>query len=295
MKTLDLNALVVFAQVVKQGSFIGAARHLDLPKATVSRRIQQLEDALQVKLLERSTRVVRPTELGQIYYGYCDRILTEIEEARAAVDAQQAEPAGLLRTSAPSAFTQLFIKELIPEFLDRYPQIRLIHRIVNHSVNPLRDGFDVSIRIGQLEDSQLRIQPLGEATPQLFASPLYLEQYGMPNTPSDLVNHRAIVTGTSNRPQWMLFNHDKREVLDLVPRCVVNDPTLACSLVVSKVGIGLLPTFLCTEAMQSKQIERILPNWHGAKVPLNAVFPTTYERSPKIKVFLQFLKERLSL
>ncbi|MDC0833884.1 LysR family transcriptional regulator [Geitlerinema sp. CS-897] len=112
MEIPDLNGLLVFAQVVKQGSFIGAARRLNLPKATVSRRIQQLEDALQVKLLERSTRVVRPTEIGRMYYEYCDRIVTEIEEANTAIVAQQAEPQGILRTSAPSAFTHLFLKDL---------------------------------------------------------------------------------------------------------------------------------------------------------------------------------------
>lgn len=295
MENTDLNALVIFAQVVKQGSFIGAARRLNLPKATVSRRIQQLEAALKVKLLERSTRVVRPTELGKLYYEYCDRIVAEIEEAQSALDAQQAEPTGVLRTSAPSGFTQLFITELIPKFLDRYPQIRLIHRIVNQSVNPLRDGFDVSIRIGQLEDSQLRFQPLGEVTPKLFASPHYLTQYGVPEKLSDLVHHRTIVTGISHQPQWKLYNHDQCEILDLTPRCVINDPTLASSLVVSGVGIGLLPPFLCTEAVQAKQIAPILPAWSGPKVLLSAIFPTTYERSPKVKIFLQFLKEQLHL
>lgn len=294
MEISDLNALVVFAQVVEQGSFVGAARRLNLPKATVSRRIQQLEEALQVKLLERSTRVVRPTELGKIYYGYCDRIVAEMEEAQAAIDAQQAEPGGILRTSAPSAFTHLFIKELIPEFLDRYPQIQLMHQIVNQAVNPLRDGFDVSIRIGQLEDSQLRIQPLGEITPQLFASPQYLERFGVPQTLSELVHHHTIVTGTSHRPQWTLFNHDECEILNLSPRCVINDPTLAFSLVVSGMGIGLLPVFLCAEVIQSGQITPVLPDWRGTKVPLSAIFPTTYERSPKVKAFLEFLKERLS-
>ncbi|MEC4852723.1 MAG: LysR family transcriptional regulator, partial [Jaaginema sp. PMC 1079.18] len=124
MEISDLNALVVFAHVVKQGSFVGAARRLNLPKATVSRRIQKLEDSLQVKLLERSTRVVRPTEIGKLYFEYCDRIVAEIEEANAAIDEQQAEPQGILRTSAPSAFTHLFLKDLIPEFLSRYPKIQ---------------------------------------------------------------------------------------------------------------------------------------------------------------------------
>ncbi|MGB3494860.1 MAG: LysR family transcriptional regulator [Elainellaceae cyanobacterium] len=295
MEMPDLNSLVVFAQVVKQGSFVGAARRLNLPKATVTRRIQQLEDTLQVKLLERSTRVVRPTEIGRVYYEYCDRIVTEIEEANTAIAAQQAEPTGILRISAPSAFTQLFIKDLIPQFLSCYPQIQLIHRIDNQPINPLRDGFDISIRVGLLEDSLLRIQPLGEATLGLFASPTYLAAHRVPQAPADLVDHDTIATGTSNTPSWTLFNQDQRAAIALSPRCIINDPTLAFSLAVSGVGIGLLPTFLCREAIQSKQLEPVLPDWLGAKVPLNAIFPTTRERSPKVKVFLQFLKERLSL
>lgn len=295
MEMPDLNALVVFAQVVKQGSFVGAAQRLNMPKATVSRRIQRLEETLKVKLLERSTRVVRPTEIGRVYYDYCERIVAEIEEAHATIAAQQAEPMGVLRISAPSAFTQLFIKNLIPQFLICYPQIQLIHRIENQPINPLRDGFDISIRIGWLEDSLLRIQPLGEATVGLFASPAYLAEHRVPQAPADLVDHDTVVTGTSNSPSWTLYHQDQKAVISLSPRCIINDPTLAFSLVASGVGIGLLPTLLCREAVQSGQLEPVLSNWSGAKVPLNAIFPTIRERSPKVKVFLQFLKDRLSL
>lgn len=293
MNELDLNSLVVFAYVVKQGSFVGAAKHLSLPKATVSRRIQKLEESLQVKLLERSTRVVRPTEIGQIYYEYCNRIVTEIMESNVAIEEQKTEPQGTLRTSAPSAFTQLFIKDIIPKFLSIYPKINLVHRIVNNSVNPLKDSFDVSIRIGLLEDSLLGIQPLGLASIQLFASPKYLTSRDKPISPEDLVEHDLIVTGEDYPPTWTLFKGHHKKEIEVTPRCMINDPTLAFSLVMSGVGIGLLPTFLCLEAMKKDQLELILPEWTRAKVPLNAIFPMSSKRSPKVKVFLHFLKEAL--
>ncbi len=292
----DLNGLVVFAQVVKQGSFVGAARRLNLPKATVSRRIQQLEDALQVKLLERSTRVVRPTEIGKLYYDYCDRIVAEIEEANAAIDEQQAEPQGILRTSAPSAFTHLFLKDLIPEFLRCYPKVRLNHRIVNQAVNPLQDGYDVSIRIGRLEDSLLRIQPLGQASRQVFASPTYLMHRDAPQTPAELKHHDTIFTGNSDRPSWALHHEQTgRQTIALNPRCWVNDPTIAFEMVLAGVGISLLPVFFSLEAVQSGELVPLLEDWCAAPVPLSAVFPTTRERSPKVKAFLQFLQENLRL
>lgn len=296
MEIPDLNGLVVFAQVVKQGSFVGAARRLNLPKATVSRRIQQLEEALQVKLLERSTRVVRPTEIGQIYYEYCDRIVTEIDEANAAIDEQQAEPQGILRTSAPSAFTHLFLKDLIPEFLSCYPKIRLNHRIVNQAVNPLQDGFDISIRIGRLEDSLLRIQPLGEASQQLFASPTYLKCCNAPHTLAELGDHDTIFVGNTNSPSWELHHEQTgRQTIALAPRCWVNDPTIAFEMVLAGVGICLLPVFFCIEAIQAGYLLPILEDWCAAPVALSAIFPTTRERSPKVKAFLQFLQDNLRL
>lgn len=292
----DLNALVVFAQVVKQGSFVGAARRLHLPKATVSRRIQQLEESLQVKLLERSTRVVRPTEIGQMYYQYCDRIVAEIEEAKAAIDEQQAEPQGILRTSAPSAFTHLFLKELIPQFLNRYPKLQLNHSIVNGGVNPLQDGFDVSIRIGYVEDSLLKIQPLGEASRQLFASPTYLEHRLAPQTLAELGNHDVVITGNRANPSWELSNKLMgKQTITLNPRCWINDPTIAFEMVLSGMGIGLLPVFFCTEAILSGALVPLLEDWLASPILLSAVFPTTRERSPKVKAFLQFLQENLRL
>lgn len=296
MEIPDLNALVVFAHVVKQGSFVGAAQRLNLPKATVSRRIQQLEDSLQVKLLERSTRVVRLTEIGKLYYEYCDRIVAEIEEGNAAIDEQQTEPQGILRTSAPSAFTHLFLKDLIPEFLSRYPKIRLNHCIVNQDVNPLQEGFDISIRIGRIEDSLLRIQPLGELSRQLFASPTYLERHHTPHTLAELGNHDTIITGNRDSPHWELCHKlTGNQTIALNPRCWMNDPTIAFEMVVAGVGIGLLPVFFCIEAIQSGALVPLLEDWCASPVPLSAIFPTTRERSPKVKAFLQFLQENLQL
>lgn len=296
MEIPDLNALVVFAYVVKQGSFLGAAQRLNLPKATVSRRIQQLEDSLQVKLLERSTRVVRLTEIGKLYYEYCDRIVAEIEEGKAAIDEQQAEPQGILRTSAPSAFTHLFLKDLIPEFLSRYPKIRLNHCIMNQDVNPLQEGFDISIRIGSIEDSLLRIQPLGELSRQLFASPTYLKRRQAPQTLAELSNHDTIITGNRNNPHWELSHKlTGYQTIALNPRCWINDPTIAFEMVVAGVGIGLLPVFFCIEAVQSGALVPLLEDCCASPVPLSAIFPTTRERSPKVKAFLQFLQENLQL
>ncbi|MEA5471175.1 LysR substrate-binding domain-containing protein [Spirulina sp. 06S082] len=292
----DLNAMVVFARVVEQGSFVGAARQLNLPKATVSRRIQQLEEVLQVQLLERSTRVVRPTEIGQIYYEYCDRIVAEMEEANTAIAEQKSEPTGILRVSAPSAFTHLFLKSLIPDFLFSYPKISLNLEITNQGVNPLREGFDLSIRVGTLADSSLKIQPFGEAKVQLFASSQYLDRKGIPQSPHELSQHDTIATGISRGQHylWKLINPDKQQEISHTPRCTVNDPIVAYELVLAGIGIGLLPFFYCVEAVESGQLIPLLLSWQSTPVLLSAVYPTTKERSPKVKVFLQFLREKLN-
>lgn len=291
----DLNAMIVFAQVVAQGSFVGAARHLNLPKATVTRRIQKLEASLQVQLLERSTRVVRPTELGKLYYEYCDRIVAEVEEAEAALQSQQSEPMGTLKVSAPSAFSHLFLKSVFPAFLNRYPKIRLVHEIQNQAINPLRDGFDVAMRVGAIEDSSLKIHPFGEATIQLFASPDYLARASVPQSIHDLGDHDTVATGKSRGQHytWTLFGPSGTQEIVHMPRCTINDPTLAHDLVRQGMGIGLLPSCFCCEAVKAQQLVPILTDWCSKPVLLSAIYPEVKMRSPKVKVFLECLSENL--
>ncbi len=295
MAMSDLNAMLVFAQVVEQGSFVGAARRLDLPKTTVTRRIQQLEAALQVQLLNRSTRVVQPTEAGQLYYEYCQRIAAEVEEAEAAVQMQKDEPTGLLKLCAPSAFTHFFLKSLFPAFLTRYPKIRLVHESQNRAVNPLREGFDVAIRIGAVEDSTLKIQAFGEVSVRLFASPIYLEKAGNPEQVQDLAHHDTVATGKAQSPpySWKLFGPTGEREIVHTPRCVVNDPTVCYELVMAGVGIGLLPSFYGDEAVRDGKLRPVLTQWRASSVSLSAIYPATKARSPKVKVFLQFLDEAL--
>ncbi|MDC0835667.1 substrate binding domain-containing protein [Geitlerinema sp. CS-897] len=186
---------------------------------------------------------------------------------------------------------------MIPEFLRHYPKIRLNHRIVNQAVNPLQDGFDVSIRIGRLEDSLLRIQPLGEASRQLFASPTYLKRCNAPKTPAELGNHDTIFIGNTDNPTWKLRHaRTDEQTIALNPRCWVNDPTIAFEMVLAGAGIGLLPVFFCREAVQSGVLLPLLEDWQAAhQVLLSAIFPTTRKRSPKVKAFLQFLQDNLRL
>jgi LysR family transcriptional regulator, regulator for bpeEF and oprC len=293
----DLNAMLVFAQVVEQGSFVGAARRLALPKTTVTRRIQQLEAALQVQLLQRSTRVVKPTEAGQLYYEYCHRIAAEVEEAEAAVQSQKSEPTGTLKLCAPSAFTHFFLKSLFPKFLTRYPKIRLVHESQNRAVNPLREGFDLVIRIGPVEDSALKIQLFGEATVQLFASPLYLEKAGIPLHVHDLARHDTVATGKAQSHQysWKLVGPTGEQEIVHTPRCIVNDPTVCYDLVMAGMGIGLLPSFYGDEGVRDGKLVPVLTQWCSNPVMLSAIYPVTKARSPKVKVFLQFLDEALKL
>jgi LysR family transcriptional regulator, regulator for bpeEF and oprC len=293
----DLNAMLVFAQVVEQGSFVGAARYLSLPKTTVTRRIQQLEAALQVPLLTRSTRVVRPTEAGQLYYEYCHRIAAEVEEAEAAVQSQKLDPMGTLKLCAPSAFTHFFLKSLFPEFLTRYPKIRLVHESQNRAVNPLREGFDVAIRIGAVEDSTLKIQSFGAVAMQLFASPLYLEKAGTPVSVHDLAHCDTVATGQAQSAQyrWKLFGPTGEQEIVHTPRCIVNEPTVCYELVRAGMGIGLLPSFYGDEGVREGKLLPVLTDWCSHSVMLSAIYPVTKARSPKVKVFLQFLDEALKI
>jgi DNA-binding transcriptional LysR family regulator len=291
---MDLNEVLVFARVVQAGSFVRAARQLGMPKSTVSRKLFDLEARLGARLLERTTRSLRLTDLGRAYYAHAERILHELEAADAAVTDSQAAPRGNLRVSAPLNFAQL--GPIGESFLARYPEVQLEIACSDRIVDLIAEGFDLAVRVGKLSDSTLIARPLGMMRNVLVASPSLLEQRGVPGAPEQLGDWPCIAFGgAAERASWELLGAGGRTVtIRIAPRFIVNDFDVLCSAAVSGLGIALLPAQRCVQDVRSGRLRRVLPQWSSIERPLQAVYPSGRHLSPKMKVFLDHLSASFS-
>ena len=298
MSQADLNQLLVFAKVVEHGSFIAASRALGLPKTTVSRKVQELEERLGARLLQRTTRRVALTEAGAIYHEYCSRIVQDIADADLAVGRVHSAPRGELRVSASFSFGMGALVPIVPDFMARYPDIRLQLELRNDAVDLVAEGFDLAIRIGPLEDSSCAVRYLAESRLALYASPDYLARAGMPAT-LDEVARRPTLTlsrlGRHGRFYWPLArqNGEARE-LAITPQLVANDPGVIKFAALAGLGVALLPVILIRPEVESGQLLPVLPDWEGPPTEIGAVYPSRRGLSPKVRVFIDFLSERLA-
>jgi LysR family transcriptional regulator, regulator for bpeEF and oprC len=221
----DLNAVLVFLKVAELGGFGAAARSLDLPKSTVSLKVNELEQRLSVRLFHRTTRRVSLTEEGQMYYENCLPILDALHEANDAIASLQGTPKGVLRVTAPMLFVQSVLAPNLSEFLQTYPSLRVILNATNEQKDLVKDSFDLAIRVGYLEDSTLVMKRLGVGRLKLFASPGYIKTYGEPQTIADLKAHSLLSVGQNRHElSWTLLN-DRQETATVRfrPRLASND------------------------------------------------------------------------
>lgn len=231
----DLNELRFFVQVSETQSFTLAAKHLGVPKSSVSRAIQRLETRLGVRLVERTTRSVALTEAGELYLDRCQRVMEEAEQADLVVGALLAKPRGRLRVGAPVAFARSILGPILGEFLRTYPEVRLHLQLLNGDVSPREGSLDVMIRPGPLEDSGLLVKPIMRIRLGAYASPLYVENRGMPESPAALREQSCITTscGTFGEPgdsaMWRLRRGAELKEVRVESRVSVPDPTIKSS------------------------------------------------------------------
>lgn len=292
---MDLNEIVVFARVVESGSFTAAAQLLGLPKSTVSRKISQLEERLDARLLQRTTRKLALTEIGREYYARCQKIVAEIAEAEQLVATLQAAPRGMLRVTAPNDLGGMYLGTIAAEFLAGNPEISLDLVIADKIFDLVDDRLDVAIRFGPLPDSSLVARRLGALAGILVAAPSYLARRPAPKKPAELEHHDLVRFLPTNRMrQWRLHGPKGAEV-DLTPstRLSSNSMFAVRDAVRAGAGISLLGDFAINEDLVSGRLVRVLPEWTGFTAEIFAVYPSTRNLSPKLKSFLEFLVKRL--
>lgn len=287
---MDLNDVLTFARVVRTGSFTAAARELGVQKSSVSRRVSALEEHLGARLLQRTTRALRLTDEGRVFYDHCQRALAELEDAEEALGGMGARPRGLLRITAPLSFG--FLGPIVAEFLQRWPEVEVELICTDRVVDLVEEGFDVAIRAGKLPDSSLIARRVGSLPRFLVASPSYLRRKRPPRQPTDLAAHECVSFGARRTP-WLLQSGGESVEVAVSSRLLVNDFDLLRQTVVAGLGIGLLPEPDCAQALADGRLKRILPAWTGVETPIHAVYPSLRHLSSKVKAFVDHLQARM--
>lgn len=295
----DLNDTLVFVKVVESGSFTAAANSLHMPKATVSRRVQELEERLGAQLLHRTTRKLGLTEAGNIYFAHCQRIARDLDEAESAVDQLQSGPRGWLRVTATQPVGNTWVAPLLSEFHTRHPGVRLELLLSNDQLDLIAGEIDVALRVGTLADSNLAARKLARFRTAVYATPRYIERFGEPLHPDDLIHHRATAQ-TNHRSvhgfAWTLDDGSgKLREFPVDPVVVANDPGPVRTVMLDGEGLMLTSDVFVRAFVEQGLVKRVLTGWRGMDVDLHALFPRGQVQSPKVRAFVDFLVERLTI
>jgi len=292
-RATDLNELLIFARVVHASSFIGAARALGMPKSTVSRKVSELERRLGARLLQRTTRKLSLTDAGRAYYEHAVRVVAEVEAAELAVSRMQDVPRGVLRVTTPLNFG--FLGPIVASFLQRFAEVQVEVVCADRVVDLVDEGFDVAIRTGKLLDSTSIARELGALKSFVVASPGFLKKHGTPKSPQELASFDCVVFATgAQRAGWSLQRDGHLLTVDVRPRIVVNDFRFIEEATTAGLGIALLPVFRCIEPLREKRLVRVLPEWCTVETPLHAVYPSTRHLTPKVKAFVEHVRDHMS-
>lgn len=295
---MNLHEIQFFVHVSQARSFTKAAKRLGVPKSSVSRAIQQLEKRLGVRLVERTTRKVALTEVGELYLSGCRRVMEEAEQADLAVGALQATPRGTLRVGAPIAFARSILGPVLGEFLTLYPELRLHLELLNGTEATRESALDVIVRAGALEDSGLLVKPLLQIRLGAYASPRYLENRKLPEAPADLLPLSCIATSCDSLGEpgdfttWRLRRGSELREVRLEARVTVPDPTINHQLTLAGMGVALLAQSVVQDDVEHARLTRILPDWEPEPIQLHALYPSRLDSSPKVRALLQFLRGR---
>jgi len=290
-----LTSLRAFVKVVELGSFSEAGRQLRLSRSAISKYVGELEQSLGVQLLNRTTRHAAPTENGQAYFERALGVLADLDAADQAVAQAQATPRGLLRVNAPMSFGTLQLGPAIADFMAVYPELQIHLVLTDDQLDPTQGGFDVTLRIADLESSSLIARKIVGIDRAICASPDYLAGHGEPTTPAELRQHALLTYGfllTGN--QWKLTGKDGDHWIQPAWNLCANNAEVLCDAAVKGRGVALLPTFIAGRALRDGRLRSFLTDYHAPKLSLYAVYPPTRHLAVKVRLFIDFLVARFA-
>lgn len=291
---LRVEDLRLFAEVVDANSFSGAARRLGVPRPTVSRRIAALEAQVGVRLLWRTTRQMRPTDVGLELYGQCQRVLASLEDAQRVVAQAASVPSGHLRIAAAPIVGSLLLGDVVHRFVEEFPAVRVEVQVLKGRVDLRAGGYDLAIRVGTVVDESLVARPVSDLEYWLCAAPAYLSTAGAPKRPRDLASHRLLVFHRHDEvPTIALVRTGRRVELKVQPAFASNDYAALKRAAIAGHGIATLPAPMCTEPFTDGRLESVLPTWALPSDPIAIVYRSGPLMSPKLAAFLERLDAHL--
>lgn len=282
--------MTIFIEVAKQQGFAPAARTLDLSTSAVSRYVIDLEDWLAVQLFHRTTRKLSLTEEGTLYLDRCQRVIADVDHIKHIAADTQAEPQGTFRITAPVFLAKAWLQDLLPGYLNRYPNVNVELTAVDRFVDLVAEGFDLALRAGELSDSTLIARRLVDVELVLVASPIYLAEHGTPATIDDLRLHNCIVdTVAGYADRWPLLDGKRSKSMAVHGNVRVNSGEIVRSLAIAGIGIALLPRFFVLQNIHEGRLASFLESSVDFHAGLFAVYPQRRYVSANVRSFIDYL------
>jgi DNA-binding transcriptional LysR family regulator len=292
----DLNLMIIFAHVVTEQSFSAAARKLNVSRSSVSKSVAKLEQALGASLLNRNTRHLSLTEVGATFFEYCTRIAYEADEAHQIIDNLNAQPRGVLKIVASVAFGTLHIAPAVGDFLCRYPELDIDMTITDRVVDLAEEGYDVAVSVMSDLPQALVARKLAPIRRRLCATPAYFQEFGVPQSPEELVKHNCLdYIHSGDRGLWRFTGPDGEVSISVSGKLRINDDEALSQVVLSGFGIALLPTFIIGKDLQAKRLKSVLSEYIPTKQQVYALYMPKRNLPIKIRAFVDFLVERFGI
>lgn len=289
-----LEAMTILLAAVDTGSLSAASRQLRIPLATVSRRVAELEQHLNIRLLHRGNRKVVLTDAGRDYVASCRRIMEDIAEVERTASGEYRAPQGELTISLSAVLGRTHVLPIVLEFLGKFPDIRTHVQFTDRTVNLLEEHVDVAVRIGNLPDSSMIATRVGQIRQVLCASPAYLKTRGVPKQPSDLKSHdcvayAAYATGSS----WEFRVDGRLQRIQIPHRLIVNSGEAAAVAAAAGAGISRVLSYLIDDHLKSRTVIKLLEAYEPLPMPVNVIYPSLHQVPLKLRALLDFLVPRL--
>ena len=291
----NLNQLRVFVEVARQGSVSSAARLLDMPTSTVSRWVQELEKHLGVRLLQRTTRRIHLTEIGEGYYQRALKVVESFEDAHSWVSNRVKVPKGTLRITTFQLFAETLLGPVLVDYLEQNREVSVQVVVNERDLDLIEERIDVAIRVGSLADSSLISRKIAQMHGWIVASPADLSKHGTPTHPMNLAQHSNLIYRHNQEPVTLPFTRGKDHLeVTLSSRCAANSVALVRQLTIGGLGIGFLPPILAHEDLASGRLVRLLPDWTTTSLAIYAVYPSRKNLAQKVRTFIDLLAEKVN-
>lgn len=298
METIEIELIRIFTKVVQFGGFSKAANHLNLPKSTVSKAITKLEAETGTKLLLRNTRTHTLTSSGRAFYETCIGPIQTLEEAQRSLYGQDSILSGIIKITAPEDMGAYLISPIIGKLSQIHPRLKFELHFSNQLIDLIKEGFDLAVRIGNLQESLLRQRRIGHLSMILVASPQYLKSHSKIKSPEDLIQHECLTLSSPElRHFWYLKSNNENRKIKINSRFQSNHMTALINASMSDAGIVLAPQYLCQNYLERNDIVRILPEWSGGSIPVSLLTPHNTSQSGKLRVvsdeLVELIKKRI--